>query len=142
MSWDRIDSPSTPGRFVSGIAVDPKDPNHAYLSYSGYGAYTPKTQGHVFEVQFHPRTGTATFSNITRNLGDQPVLDVVLDPKTGDLYVGSDYGVYRRRHGGTRWTVAGGGLPTVAVYGLTLNRGSRTLFAATHGRGVWKLPLP
>jgi hypothetical protein len=37
----RIDTPSTPGRFVSGIVVDPADSNHAWISYSGYGAYAP-----------------------------------------------------------------------------------------------------
>src|SRR5205823_3456981 len=35
----RIDTPSTPTRFVSGIAVDPSDPNHAFVSFSGYNAY-------------------------------------------------------------------------------------------------------
>ena len=30
----------------------------------------------------------------------------------------------------------------VAVYGLSLTPGSRTLWAATHGRGAWKLTLP
>ena len=44
-----------PNRFTSGIAVDPANPNHAWISYSGYnttvGSVTP---GHVFEVTFNP----------------------------------------------------------------------------------------
>jgi len=27
----------------------------------------------------------------------------------------------------------------VAVYGLTLDRSNQTLYAATHGRSIWKL---
>ena len=60
VAFSRIDTPTTPGRFVSGIAVDPADANHAWVSYSGYNAYTPATKGHVFDVHFNPNTGTAT----------------------------------------------------------------------------------
>ena len=50
VTWDRIDKATTPGRFISGISIDPSNPNHAWVSYSGYSAYTPDTPGHVFEV--------------------------------------------------------------------------------------------
>ena len=30
-----------PQRFPSGIAIDPANPNHAFISYSGYSAYSP-----------------------------------------------------------------------------------------------------
>jgi hypothetical protein len=33
-------------------------------------------------------------------------------------------------------------LPTAAVYGLTLSQSGNVLYAATHGRGAWKLTLP
>ena len=55
--WTRLDTsdPSDPGRFVSSIYVDPANPNHAWISYSGYNANTPSQPGHVFEVT---RTGS------------------------------------------------------------------------------------
>src|SRR5262245_20735547 len=37
----RVDTVATPGRFVSGVVIDASDTNHAWISYSGYGAYTP-----------------------------------------------------------------------------------------------------
>ena len=43
-------------RFISGISVDPNNPNHAFISYSGYSAYSPG--GHVYEVSVNPATGT------------------------------------------------------------------------------------
>jgi hypothetical protein len=133
---------STPARFVSGIAVDPRDPNHAWISYSGYDAYTPNDQpGHVFDVRFDPSTGAAVWTNRTYNLGDQPITDLVQDTRTGDLYAATDFGVERLPAGATAWTKAATDLPTVAVYGLTLPPGSSTLYAATHGRGVWSLRL-
>ena len=34
-----------PARFISGISVDPADPNHAWISYSSYNLLTPTTPG-------------------------------------------------------------------------------------------------
>src|SRR5581483_7588819 len=42
----------------------------------------------------------------------------------------------------TAWEQTGTGLPPVAVYGITIDPGSHLLFAATHGRGAWRLALP
>jgi hypothetical protein len=142
VTWDRIDTGSTPGRFISGISIDPSNPNHAWVSYSGYSAYTPTTPGHVFEVTYNPTSHAATFADRSYDLGDVPVTDVVLDPATGDVYSSNDWAVLRLEHGTTTWTTAATGLPAVATYGLSLTPGSRTLWAATHGRGAWKLTLP
>ncbi|HEX7298397.1 MAG TPA: hypothetical protein VF257_05285, partial [Solirubrobacteraceae bacterium] len=131
-----------PGRFVSSIAVDPTDPNHIWVSYSGYSAYTPTTPGHVFEVRVDPATGAATATDISSDIGDQPVTDLVRDDRTGDLYASTDFGVLQRAQGATSWTKAADGLPIVAVYGLTIDPGARLLYAATHGRGVYRVNLP
>jgi hypothetical protein len=141
VTWDRIDSDATPGRFVSGISVDPANPNHAWVSYSGYNAYTPDTVGHVFEVTYNPATHDATFADRSYDLGDVPVTGVAFDGPTGDVYASTDWGVERLAQGATTWQSTTG-LPPVAVYGLSLTPGSRTLWAATHGRGAWKLALP
>ncbi len=125
-----------PQRFPSGIAVDPENPNHAYISYSGYSAYSPG--GHVYEVTVDPAAGTGTAKDLSGNLGDQPVTDVVVVPSTGSLYASTDFGVVTRTEGSANW-VATTGLPRAAVYGLTLDPENRTLYAATHGRSIWKL---
>jgi hypothetical protein len=142
VTYTRMDTPAQPGRFVSGISIDPADPNHAYVSFSGYEAYTPAQPGHVFDVRFDPATGTATWADISYNVGDQPVTDVAFDDVRGDVYVSTDFGVLRLANGTRMWVNAGGGLPPVATYGLTIVPGSRVLYAATHGRGAWKLALP
>ena len=73
--------------------------------------------------------------------GDQPINDAVLDTDTGNIYVSTDFGVNMLRSGGNTWTPAGGSLPPVAVYGLTIDTNTRVLYAATHGRGAWRLSL-
>jgi hypothetical protein len=140
--WTRLDTPSTPGRFVSGIAVDPNDPNHAWISYSGYDAYTPDTPGHVFEARYNPVSGTATFTERSYDLGDQPITGIAEFGPTRDLYAATDFGVLRLPSGASHWENAGTALPSVAVYGLTLSQSGKVLYAATHGRGAYALSLP
>jgi hypothetical protein len=144
VTFYRIDSAATPERFVSGIAVDPGNANHAYISFSGYNAYAAgagTAPGHVFEVTYNPATHTATWVNLDYNLGDQPITDIALDANTGDLFVSTDFGVNVLRASNTAWVPAAGSLPPVAVYGLTIDSNARVLYAATHGRGAWKLDL-
>jgi hypothetical protein len=144
VTFYRIDTSSTPARFVSGIAIDPSNPNHAYISYSGYNAYATASgtaTGHVFEVTYNPVSHTATWSNLDNNLGDQPITGIALDANTGDLFVSTDFGVNMLRRGDSQWATAAGSLPPVAVYGLTIDSNARVLYAATHGRGAWVLDL-
>ena len=136
----RLDTPSQPSRFVSGIAVDPTDSNHAWVSFSGYDAYTPTTPGHVFEVTVHD-DGSVIWKDLSYNLGDQPITGIVRDDVTGDLFVSTDFGVDMLLAGSTTWVPTGANLPPVAVYGLTINSGARVLYAATHGRSAWRLNL-
>jgi hypothetical protein len=143
-----VDVASAPGRFVSSVYVDPADPDHAWVSYSGYEAYTPGQPGHVFDVRFNRAAGTATWTDLSGTtgqpgaIGDQPITDLVRDDALGDLYAGTDFGVLRRPNGASQWEKAAGNLPPVAVYGLAVSAGGRVLYAATHGRGAWRVALP
>jgi hypothetical protein len=147
VTYTRIDTAATPTRVPSGMAIDPNNPNHAYITYSGYNAYAlaaGQAPGHVFEVTYNPATHTATWTNLDRNLGDEPITDVVYDAATGDLYISTDFGVNRLAAGSSSWVPAAKGLPEVAVYGLniaTTKHGGRVIYAATHGRGAYRLKL-
>jgi len=147
VSYTRLDSLASndPNRFVSGIYVDPADPNHAWISYSSYSSLTPTTPGHVFSVTYDQGAGTATWTNLDGSgataFPDFPATDIVHD-SNGDLYVSNDWGVLRRANGSSDWVVAGTGLPQVEVAGLTIVPSARKLYAATHGRSAWLLTLP
>jgi hypothetical protein len=145
VSFTRLDDDVTtaPNRFISGIHVDATNPNRAYVSYSGFDATTPTTPGHVFQVTYDPAAGVSTWVDLSYDFGDLPATDVAHDEVTGDLYVSTDFGVYRLTAGGSDWTRAGVGLPNVEVAGLTMDASParRRLLAATHGLGAWLLPL-
>jgi hypothetical protein len=148
VTYTRLDSLdlNSPGRFVSGIFVDPANSNHAWVSYSSYSSLTPSTPGHIFSVTYDPNAGTATWTNLDGTLltgfPDFPATSVAFDSVRGDLYASNDWGVLRRRSGSTDWEVAGTGLPMVEVAGLTIVPSARKLYAATHGRSAWLLTLP
>jgi hypothetical protein len=141
VTFDRIDKGSSPNRFPSGIAVDPADSNHAWVSYSGYGSHTPSTPGHVYDVHFDPASGESSFTDLSYDLADQPVTAIAHDDYTGDLYGGTDTGVVRLPAGATQWEQAAPGLPAVTTPGLTLASKGRVLYAATYGRSTYKLKL-
>jgi hypothetical protein len=149
VTYTRLDTlPSAtadPGRFVSGIFVDPANPNHAWISYSGYNFNTPSQPGHVFEVTYNQGANDATWTSLDNPGGtafpDFPATGIARD-SNGDLYVSNDFGVMVLANGSTSWATAGTGLPMVEVAGLTIVPSSRVLYAATHGRSAWKLPLP
>ena len=81
VTYVRLDtlSEADPGRFVSGIYVDPDDSNHAWISYSGYNFNTPSQPGHVFEVDIR-NAATATWTSLGgTSFPDIPATDVVRD---------------------------------------------------------------
>jgi len=144
--WERLDSSSSkdPPRFVSGITIDPANPNHVWISHSSYSALTPQTPGHVFEVT-RTAPSTATWRSLDSPGGtpfpDFPATAIARD-SNGDLYVSNDWGVLILANGSLSWVSAGTGLPMVEVAGLTIVPSARVLYAATHGRSAWKLTLP
>ena len=142
VTFSRIDNtaPNSPGRFISGIYVDPANPHHAWISYLGYNVNTPAQPGHVFEVTW--TGGAATWVDRSNNLPDLPITSIVRDDLTSDLYAASDFGVMRLASGAAVWTVAGSGLPMVEVPNLTIIPSARLLYAPTHGRSGWQLQLP
>jgi hypothetical protein len=142
VSFTRIDIAISPNRYISDIAVDPANANHAWIVYNGFNATAASIPGHVFEVTFNPATNTATWTNRDYDLGDVPLNAVAFDSVTGDIYASTDYGVLLLASGSTSWTFAAPGMPDVEVPSLTIVPGARKLYAASHGLGAWLLNLP
>jgi hypothetical protein len=142
--FTRLDSlaANSPNRFVSGIYVDSHNGDRAWISYSGFSASTPATPGHVFEVAYDPIGGTATWKDVSYDLGDIPITGIARDDATHDLYASSDFGVFRLARGSKSWKLAASGMPNVEVAGLTIVPSARRLYAASHGLGAWVLALP
>jgi photosystem II stability/assembly factor-like uncharacterized protein len=131
--WSRAADSDLPDAYVTRVEVDQEKPETAYVTYSGFrggdtAAYILKTTD-----------GGENWDNITGDLPKAPVNDVNI---VGDkLVVAGDFGVYATKDGGAHWYRVGRGLPLVPVYELRKHVGSQALFAATFGRGVYKIGL-
>lgn len=110
-----------------------------YLGVQGFVAGT--SYGHVY---MSPNS-SESWTDITGNLPDAPVNAIAVDPEIpNDIYIGTDVGVFVATDGGVsgeNWQQLGSGLPSSAVLSLKIDDATRTLIAATHGRGAWAIPL-
>ncbi len=128
-----------PNRYITGIRIDTADPNHAYLSLSGYSRHwiigpDDPGVGHVYQTT----TGGTSWTDVSGNLPDIPANDIALNGRT--LIAASDIGVYTSTDNGTTWNRLGTNLPNVVVSQILVDPNG-TLVAATHGRGIWTIPL-
>ena len=138
-NWSNVTNAPLPNRFVTGFAIHPTNPQIAYVSFAGFNRNTSETPGHVFKTT----NGGQSWQDVSGNLPDVPAHTIVLDPRTPDeLYLGTDLGVFYSANGGTTWNpIREGGFTPVPIYELVLNDTTRYLYAATHGRGVWRAKL-
>ncbi|TAM83613.1 MAG: choice-of-anchor D domain-containing protein [Acidobacteria bacterium] len=129
---------STPNRSVTAIAINPTNAQTAYATFSGYSGFND-TQGHVFKTT----NAGANWTDISGNLPNIPVNDIVVDPDIPNtLYAGTDVGLLATTNGGSTWSPLGTGLPAVVIMSLKLHHATRILRAASYGRSAWDIQLP
>ncbi|WP_333775243.1 glycosyl hydrolase [Streptomyces sp. IBSBF 3136] len=140
--WHDIALPvsgTVPNRYLSGFAVDPKNADHVFLAVNGFSRHWTEGPGAGVGHVFESKDGGTTWKDISANLPDVPT-DSALVTADGGLAVATDLGVVYRAPGRTRWERVGS-LPAVAVLQLKTGPGGGTLYAATHGRGIYAVRL-
>lgn len=134
-NWVNI-SAGLPVRWVTRVAADRFAASDVYVTLSGFTRDEPLV--HVYRSTNQGETWTP----IAANLPDVPANDILVDPADPyTLYLATDAGVWATRNRGASWFPLGDGMPVQTVFDLSLHAASRTLVAATHGRGQWTLDL-
>ena len=134
-SWTDI-SAGLPTRWVTHVASDPTNASVVYVTLSGFSL--DELAAHVYQSL----DGGDHWTSIAGNLPDVPANDLIVDPTNPSrLFLATDIGVYATDDLGVDWYPLGSGLPLQTVFDLVLHDGTRTLIAATHGRGQWKIDL-
>ncbi|HNG96235.1 MAG TPA: hypothetical protein PLB32_25765, partial [Acidobacteriota bacterium] len=124
-------SDGLPVRYISDIAVDPQSPETLYVSISGFHS------GHIYKST----NGGKNWKDISGMLPDVPANTVLLNPqKPSEVLLGTDIGVFVSADEGQTWAIVPG-LPIVPVFDLAGNT-NVGIFAATHGRGVFRSNPP
>jgi hypothetical protein len=131
--WHKAAAIGLPNRYVQGVAIDPRNHNTVYVALSGYLRRWFPNSNKGGSVYVSHDAGQH-FTNITGNLPHVPANALAL--RNGDVFVGTDLGVYTTRQGSNEWSRVGN-LPHSSVLDVRLNPQGSQLVAALHGRGVW-----
>jgi len=133
-----------PTTFVTGLSVDPTNPQAITASVSTSDTRSSIGAPHVAQYSYTGLPGSGTWTTITGNLPSSKAVSRVVYVN-GALVAATDAGVYATgtaSGSSTSWSLVGGGLPAVQVQDLFVDPGSGTLYAVTHGRGAWMLAVP
>ena len=156
-TWNPLATqPFTPDTWITGISVDPSNPDAITASVSVSDTRSSPGLPHVAQYVWTGSPSSGTWTVITGNLpalattgptGATGPLDtgavshVVYDD--GTLIAATDQGVYgttAANGNSTLWSPIATGLPNVQVQDLYVDPTTGALYAVTHGRGAWALP--
>ena len=123
---------------IKGMTVHPKNPYVLYVAFSNIS-----NEPRVWRVSgLDSVTNKPLWKNISGDLPPGlPVNMMAVDPYRPDevFFAGTDFGLYYSIDSGKTWN-KDYRVPNVAIHELKM-RDDRTLFAFTHGRGMFALPL-
>ena len=141
-TWHQLTLPSNvPNRYISGLAIDAADLSGAtaYLGFNGFSRRWIEGPGAGVGHLWKTTDGGAHWTDVSGNLPDVPVNDVLL---VGDkIILATDLGVVVSSDGGAHWSRLGGNLPYTTALDVHLGPDHR-VYVATHGRGIWSIVKP
>ena len=147
------------GSAVTGLSVDPNDPNHVVVTIGGYSTSAAGKVRETFNAlspDFDPATDWSSIWTMTGEEASMPCYDVVIDAndESGQtIVVGTEFGVYVTEDGGSTWNISNLGVESgpngynAPVFDLkqqfrsshpwsnVTNGGA--IYAGTHGRGMF-----
>ena len=136
-NWRKIESfPDIPERtYVSCLTASRHDPNTVFATFDNHkmGDFKP----YVLKSTDRGRTWTSI-------AGDLPERHIVYSiqqdhVKPELLFVGTEFGAFFTVDSGTKWIKLTGGMPTIAVRDLEIQRRENDLIVGTFGRSIYIL---
>ncbi len=123
------------GLYVSDVFASARDANVVFITLNNWqrGDYKP----YILRSDDRGRT----FRSIVGNFPDkQPVWSIIQDHLNGDLlFAGTEWGVFFTVDGGATWTQLKGGIPTIQVRDMTVQKREHDLVLGTFGRSFYIL---
>jgi photosystem II stability/assembly factor-like uncharacterized protein len=136
-SWRKIESfPGVPDTTqVARVTPSSHDASTVYAAFDGHmlGDYKP----YLLKSTDLGRSWHSIAGNLPPKGTVYCVIDDAKDPNI--LYVGTEFGLFFTRNGGQQWTRLRGGLPTIQVRDLVVQKTADDLVIATFGRGIYIL---
>lgn len=131
-NWTNVSS-GLPTLYVTDVEISTLNNEIVFVTFSGFSSGNK-----VFKTT----NGGTSWTNISSNLPNIPVYCIIQNPQNeSHLLVGTDLGVFETTNGGTSWFKTSSSLPNVAVFDMDYRESDKSVFAASHGRGMWKTTL-
>ncbi len=141
LTTTRIDS-RFPSSYMSDIEIDYSNVDRAIVTFAGYGA------NHVFQT-LDLNSADPTFTIIDGALPDMPIFAAEISQENpAHIILGTQLGMWTTENGTAKtliWSENNDGFGNVPVYELKQTeiirdswRSGPTMYAATHGRGIYK----
>ncbi len=121
--------------YVSRIIASNHDANTAFVSFDNHQNNDFKP--YLLKTTDAGRTWTSLSANLPKN---GPVLAIAEDHVNRNLlFTGTEFGLWFSIDGGEKWIQLKGGMPTIAVRDLNIQKRENDLVVGTFGRGIYIL---
>jgi photosystem II stability/assembly factor-like uncharacterized protein len=130
VTWDTLPTPDQ-NLYYTGIDIHPDDAQKIWIVCGDY------LDG---KKVYSSTDGGMTWTNISCSLPNIPMRCIIFqNTGSGNLYVGTEIGVFYKSLTMSDWVYFGNNLPAVPVFDLKISDGY--IYAGTYGRGIWRSDL-
>lgn len=135
ITWNKINSQLPQNLWISRIIFSSFKKERIYVTLNGYR--NDNFQSYVYVTNDLGKTWELISKGIKQSV------NVIIEDTNYEniLYVGTDNGLYISLDSGMNWEGYKNGIPNVAVHDLVIQKSSKDLIIATHGRSLYKTNL-
>jgi hypothetical protein len=134
-TWTNI-SAGLPDRWITCVVFDPFDENTIYATCSGFR--WDEALPHVFKSTNLGETWT----DISSNLPEIPVNEIICDPEFEDRYfLATDAGLFSTENGGESWYGISFGMPNSPAVAMKIHAPTLSLVVGTFGNSMYRIHM-
>ncbi|MDO8952308.1 MAG: hypothetical protein Q7U86_06765, partial [Draconibacterium sp.] len=136
-SWTQVKSfPGVPQyTYVSDLCADRFNENVVYATFNNLKSDDFKP--YIFKSTDKGKTWVSISGNLPENGSVHTIVQDIVRPEL--MFVGTEFGIFFTIDDGKNWVQLKSGIPTIAVYDITVQERESDLVAATFGRGFYIL---
>jgi len=136
-TWRKTDNiPGVPeNSYVQRIVASQNDASTAYVVFENHqnGDFKP----YILKTTDRGKGWASISGNLPENGAVYALAEDHVNPKL--LFAGTEFGLYFTTIGGEKWTKLTGGMPTIQVRDLAIQKRENDLVVGTFGRGIYIL---
>ena len=121
--------------YVSRIVTSNHDANTVYVAFENH--QNADFKPYLFKSTDAGRTWTSIKSNLPANWPVWSIAEDQVNPRL--LFAGTEFGLFFTVDGGQKWIQMRGGLPTIQIRDLVIQKRENDLVVGTFGRGIYIL---